>query len=402
MIKIITPSTGTPYTIGDVIKSSFGFFRKENSLLYFVDQVKRYLNANNIIAVNSGTSAFYALLLLFKKISDKNRTDVILPAYTAPSLTLPIRKAGLNPKLIDTDSTTFNIDLNKLLNSIDEKTLAVIIVHMFGIPTDFKKIMDQLKSSQVFLVEDAASSFGSKIYGKQTGTIADFGFFSFNRGKNVSNFTGGLIYIRDKELLNKTMEIIDENFSSFSAKQILSILLKIYGLSLAVRPVTYTMLQKLIEKYKYTSLHTDFDSFKYNTVQSSLGESVAKRYNHIAHLRWRNGKMLYNGLKDNKNLTVPKIPADCYVAYNQFPILVNNKDSKYKIESILLDCGIETTFLYEKPIHHFYPELSPDKDNEPFPNSLYLAEHLILLPTHPQISTAKIQNMIDVVNSYAK
>lgn len=87
--------------------------------------------------VNSGTTALFILLELFKKIrTSPKRNEIILPAYTAPVLLLPIRAAGLNAVLVDVDLTTFNMDVHKILNAVTPQTLAIMPVHMFGLPMD--------------------------------------------------------------------------------------------------------------------------------------------------------------------------------------------------------------------------------------------------------------------------
>lgn len=399
-MTIITPSAGIPYFPMDIIKSATGIFRTENAVRSFERKIENFFKSTNFIATNSGTTAFYIILLLLKKFSTPDRTEVILPAYTAPSLILPIKKAGLKPKLVDINLKTFNMDIYKAVESVSSKTLAVLIVHMFGIPVDFKPIQESMEKRNIHIIEDAASSMGSKIYGKYTGTITEFGFFSLNRGKNTSNLSGGLIFLKDREKFKAAKNLIN-SLPSVSAFQKINIFTRICGLSLAVRPFTYTFLNPLISKYKYTTLHKDFDIYQYNSIQSSLGEEVVKRYNTIFRLRKRNGTLLYRGLKSNKNLILPTLPPDSETVFNQFPVVVKNRQKKKNIASKLLEAGIESTFLYEKPIHHFYPELSPDKNKEPFPDSVFLAERLLLLPTHPQISTRKIHTIVEVVNKYA-
>ena len=399
-MTVITPSAGIPYFPPDIIKSATGIFRTKRAINIFERKIENFFGTKYFIATNSGTAAFYIILLFLKSISPSDKKEVILPAYTAPSLILPIKRAGLEPKLADIHPETFNMDIQKVLESITKKTLSVLVVHMFGIPVDFKHVQESIKKKDVYVIEDAASSMGSKIYGKYTGTIAEIGFFSLNRGKNTSNLTGGLIYLRNKENLKRVKKLAGD-LPSISSLQKINTFAKICGLSLAVRPFFYTVLNPLISKYKYTTLHKDFDAYQYNSVQSALGEEVLKRYKIIFKLRKRNGDMLYKGLKNNSNLVLPTLPHNAEVVFNQFPIVVKNKKNKEIIFRKLLEVGIETTFLYEKPLHHFYPELSPDRKKEPFPYSLFLAERLLLLPTHPQISTQKIRTIIEIVNEYA-
>jgi dTDP-4-amino-4,6-dideoxygalactose transaminase len=104
------------------------------------------LGVKYCFTANSGTTAFYIILNALKKLSDKK--EVLLPAYTAPSLILPIRKAGLNYRLVDISLDTFNMDVAKTLASIST-IHGRSFVHMFGIPMNIKSN----RSKGVFIIE---------------------------------------------------------------------------------------------------------------------------------------------------------------------------------------------------------------------------------------------------------
>ena len=93
MLKRKIPSAGTPVQLSDLFIAIKGAFGKEAPLLERI--IEKLLNIKHCLLVNSGTTAFYVILRTIKKFSDKN--EVILPAYTAPSLILSIKKAGLKP-----------------------------------------------------------------------------------------------------------------------------------------------------------------------------------------------------------------------------------------------------------------------------------------------------------------
>jgi len=101
------------------------------SLTLFAETLTLAMPAKNVLLTNSGISAFYIILKALKNIS--GRSEVILPAYTAGSLIVAIRKAGLKPILCDISLEDFNLNENYLADTISSKTLAVVGVHMFGI-----------------------------------------------------------------------------------------------------------------------------------------------------------------------------------------------------------------------------------------------------------------------------
>lgn len=395
LIKI--PTAGTPYTLSDVIQANIGLVRSNRVLTNFADILKRYLQVENLALVNSGTTANYLLYKLLLEIRQRpEQVEVILPAYTAPSLLLPINAAGLKAVLVDIDPTNFNIDIQKIPAAISDRTLAVMPVHMFGLPCPVKPILKLTENSDIFILEDGASALGTTIHSQHIGTSAPFGFYSLNRGKNVSTLAGGIIVWKNSEYSEIITNLISElPVLSFYAQTIL--LMKFFGLSLAVRPLTYTLLAKILTKFKYTTLHTHFDSFQYTTMQAALGINLWKRINYLDQKRIENGRLLIEVFKDKPGFTLPAIPDNSEVAFNQFPIIVEDLNKRQLIIAKLLEKGIETTTLYDHPLHHIFPELNME-GCDPYPHATYLAEHLLLIPTHAQIDSkilAKVRNVIE-------
>jgi len=394
------PTAGTPYTLSDVIQAKIGLVRTERTLTHFTDILKRYLQVENMALVNSGTTANYILYKLLLAIRKRPEQDeVILPAYTAPSLLLPINAVGLKAVLVDIDPTTCNMDIQKIADAVSDRTLAIMPVHMFGLPCAVEPILNLTENSDIFVIEDAASALGTTIHGKYIGTIAPFGFYSLNRGKNVSTFAGGIIVWKNGEYTEIINNLIGELPAlSFYAQT--TLFMKFFGLSLAVRPLIYTLLAKILTKFKYTTLHTHFDSFQYTTMQAALGTNIWKRITKLTQRRIQNGVELHQIFSGRSGYRIANIPADSQVAFNQFPVIVDNLNKRELIINHLLEQGIETTTLYDHPLHHIFPDLNPSA-GDPFPNATYLAEHLLLIPPHAQIRSKHIEIVRKVIDSVA-
>jgi len=392
------PTAGTPYNFAEIARATLGLFESDNVQTNFCQTLKKYFDVENLALVNSGTTALFILLELFKKIrSSEKRDEIILPAYTAPVLLLPIRAAGLKAVLVDIDPITFNMDIHKILNAVTSQTLAIMPVHMFGLPMDVAPIVESVAGQNIFIIEDAASSLGSTIGGHQTGSIAPFGFYSLNRGKNVSTLAGGIIVWQDQRYSPIIKELVAELPPVGRIAEFL-MWLNFLGLSIAINPLCYTLLLPFIAKFKYTTLHTHFDSFAYTNMQAALGNLLWKRIDQLTQRRIENGKALMQIFAGKSNYTIPTILPNSQAAFNQFPIIVHDLNQRQRLQKKLLKVGIETTFLYEKPLHKFFPELNPfTYDN--FPQATYLAEHLLLIPTHAQIGSAILQKINTVVEA---
>ena len=97
---------------------------------------------------DSGTSALYLLLKYLKSTSKK--TDVIIPAYTCPSIVAAVRKVGLNPVLCDLNIFDFSLKLEDFSIKVCDNTLAVLQVELFGILPDNRKLIDQIKNNHIY------------------------------------------------------------------------------------------------------------------------------------------------------------------------------------------------------------------------------------------------------------
>ncbi len=399
LMKLIYPSAGTPLRLIDIVKGFKGLF-SDNAP--FENILADFFKTKHCFLVNSGTTALYLILKILKKNSNKN--VIVMPAYTAPSLILPIKKAGLKYKLVDISLDDFNMDKQQLLKAINKDTLAVLVVHMFGIPFNIEGLTELAEREGFHIIEDAASAMGTKLKnGPYVGTFSNIGFYSFNRGKNFSTTSGGLIVTSDKKLSNIFFQEI-KNLPELSIKGKANLLIKTIGLSLAVRPWFYTFFKPFLSGFKYTTLHQDFNSFCYTGFQKALGNSTFERAKDIFDKRVANGLFLRDSLRDIDGLRLPVVSDKWEVAFNQFPFIVEEEFKRDKILEAILNTGIEATTLYDKPIHKVYHDYeiidrdSKDKKGpDTYPKSTYLSKRLILIPTHPLITRKNLQKVVDSI-----
>jgi perosamine synthetase len=388
------PSVGTPVGSQDILN---GLLSK-NALGKFARTIAQHMERKHALLANSGTTAFFLILKALQRLSGKK--VVILPAYTAPSLVLPIKKAGLVPRLCDIDLKTFNMNLKALPTIVNDDTMAVTIVHMFGLPQWFESPQQEkelCKSS--FIIEDLASAHGSTLYGRRVGSFGDVSFVSFNRGKNFSTLSGGAVGTDREDIYKLVMEEGKKYLRepAFMAK--LGIVLKAIALSLAVRPWFYTMFRNFIAQFKYQGLHYDFSIHAYTRFQAGMGASAFKKARFIFERRFENGLYLHRALSGINGVTIPAIPDGSLPVFNQFPLLVDDPSKRDVIFRALLLSGIEATILYPQPIHEIY-DLGYNHKNDPFPNATYLSRRIILIPIHPFVQKRHLRKAVDTILMY--
>ncbi|MCK5693346.1 MAG: DegT/DnrJ/EryC1/StrS family aminotransferase, partial [Bacteroidales bacterium] len=107
------------------------------------------------------------------------------------------------PVFADTDQETFLIDPNKIEEKINERTKAILPVHIFGLPADMNRIMAIAKQHNLFVVEDACQAWLAEYGDKKVGTIGDLGCFSFQNSKNLPSGEGGAITGNDDALMDR-------------------------------------------------------------------------------------------------------------------------------------------------------------------------------------------------------
>lgn len=397
MTLIKMPTAGTPYRFSDLFFAKLGLFKGEEVFDEFTTILKHYFQVDYLGLVNSGTTANFVIYNVLKEMRrNKTQNEVILPAYTAPSLLLPIEAAQLKPVLVDIDPDTFNLSVEKVQEKLSEKTLAIMPVHMFGLPCEVEAFLTMTAKTDIFVLEDGASALGTTINDRHIGTLAPFGFYSLNRGKNVSTLAGGIITWQDTGLTELFRKYIAA-LPTLSQRAKWLMFLRFCGLSLAVRPFPYTVLNPFITKFKYTTLHTHFDTFQYTPMQAELGINLWKRIGLLDRKRVENGKRLIEIFQNQSGFHIPNIPTGARVAFNQFPVIVDDLEKRSQIIRQLSSEGIETSTLYDHPLHHIFPELNTE-GADPNPNATYLAEHLLLIPPHAQINAriiTKVQKVIE-------
>lgn len=353
-----------------------------------------YVGAKRTFLVGSGTSALYIILKALTKFSEK--TEVILPAYTVPTLTLAIQRAGLKTRLCDINIDTFNMDTERLTDTISKNTLVVMPVHMFGFPMDIKPVKELSKYQGTFVIEDAAQAPGAEIAGKRVGGLAEVGLFSMCKGKIISTFRGGVITSNDPEMsgaIAEEIKLIKEPGSLFDLRLFITLLL----MSGAVRPGVYGNLYPLIVPFKSTKVHTHFEPGLATPFAARLGLVQLGALDDEIKRRMENGTALYQGLSGIGGVRLPKIIEGGVPSFNHLPIMVEKKGKIDEIISKLFKRGIDTARMYMRPIHFIY-DLGYERSPDPFPNATKLAERLLVIPTHPGVTKKDIAVIIETIS----
>lgn len=126
--------------------------------------------------------------------------EVIVPAFTIISPVQSLVRAGATPVLVDSDPQTWNMDVSQVEKRINEKTRAILVVHIYGLPVDMDPILELAKKHHLKIIEDAAEMHGQTYKGRKCGSFGDLSIFSFYPNKHVTTGEGGMIVCNDETL----------------------------------------------------------------------------------------------------------------------------------------------------------------------------------------------------------
>ncbi len=161
--------------------------------------------ASHAVGCADGTTA---LVMALAALDIGPGDEVIVPPFTFFATVGSVVRVGAKPVFVDVDPLTFNLDPAKLEAAITPRTRAVIPVHLFGQCADMDRISGIADRYGVYVIEDAAQSFGAEYKGKRCGGMGTIGCFSFYPSKNVGTLgDAGMVTTNDAALAKKLVAL---------------------------------------------------------------------------------------------------------------------------------------------------------------------------------------------------
>ena len=170
----------------------------------FEKYFQKNFKISNAIAISNWTCGIFACL---KALNIGKNDEVIVPNLTFVATLNAVLMCGANPVLCEVNQENLSLDLNDLKKNINNKTKAIIPVHLYGHCCDMKQLIKISKKKKIPIIEDAAQSIYSTYNKKLLGTIGLMGGFSFYGNKIITTGEGGIVLTKSKKLRNKIYEI---------------------------------------------------------------------------------------------------------------------------------------------------------------------------------------------------
>jgi dTDP-4-amino-4,6-dideoxygalactose transaminase len=342
-----------------------------------------YLKVERCVLGNSGRSLLSSLLEILKQGDNDERNEVLIPGYTCYSVAASVARAGLKIGTYDLDPLSLEPDLDSVTKAAGEETLAIITQHLFGRPTPVNRIQEIGRDVGAYLIEDAAQSLGGTMNGRPLGTAADFGFYSFGRGKPLPLGCGGA-------LIGKNVDILSGLDLKSKSKG--------YGslMALAVSQVMSTPSLYWIPEMLPLGLgKTIFDPNFYVAAMPHLCQRLAEKSmavlddlnthrHHIANV--------YNKAFDY-GCVIP-VPEESTPVNARFPLMAGSGPIPSKLKRL--------------GVRRMYPKSIADEENikpyltsnpVPTPGAVQIAQNLITLPTHMGITENLAKEIAQMVKT---
>lgn len=158
-----------------------------------------FYGVNYVLSTSSGSTAYLTALLSLQLPSGSR---VLLSAYNWPQLAAVPKALGYRVELVDCDEHARMSPL-RVSEALSRGINAIVVCHLFGNPSDVRKIARLASNAGVAVVEDCSQSLMASQHGRLVGTWGDIGFASLGPGKALSAGEGGLLWTNDPGLYRR-------------------------------------------------------------------------------------------------------------------------------------------------------------------------------------------------------
>ena len=177
------------------------WYIKGTEVFEFEKEFAKYCGRSYCVGTGNGLDAIY---LALRALGIGAGDEVLVPSNTYIATALAVTYTGAKPILVEPDLNTYNMSLNGLEEAINEKTKAIIPVHLYGQAAEMDVVLKVAEKYGLYVVEDCAQAHGATYKGKKVGTFGNIGCFSFYPGKNLGALgDAGAVVTNDKNLVEK-------------------------------------------------------------------------------------------------------------------------------------------------------------------------------------------------------
>ena len=209
-IPVSTPSLSAADAEAVAACVSEGWISSEGpQVREFEERFAETVGVPHAVAVANGTAA---IDLALEAIGIGPGDEVIMPSFTIVSCLNHVLRSGATPVFVDSSPDTWNIDVSQVEEAITNKTKAIIVVHIYGLPADVDLLVGLAQAHNIAVVEDSAEAHGQHLDGKTLGSFGTLSTFSFYSNKLITTGEGGMVLTHDSALADKVRSLRNLSF----------------------------------------------------------------------------------------------------------------------------------------------------------------------------------------------
>lgn len=396
------PPAASPISLTDIISGVSGIFAPKMTIKNLETSIKNHFGVKHCFLLSSGKAAISISLYALSKLYP-HRNRVIIPAFNCYSVPSSIVNAGFKVFPCDIKLNSLQFDEKSLMKVIQHShdILAIMPVHLFGIPSPISRINKYARSAGIPVIEDSAQAMGSIFNSKFLGTQSDVGIFSLSRGKAFSTGEGGVIITSRDDIASILYNKIN-SLPNLSFYKMLLLLFQNIALSLFINPELFWLPRLLpFLKLGETNYDPNFLVSRFSGLQAGIAKNWPTKLSQL--LLERSKRIQFysenlNGIKGIIQFTdrFSVHPISCI----RYPIIIMNQNDREQIIAISNKKGMGITKTYPDSIDNI-PQLKLPMPNLCI-NAHKISQSMITLPCHPLVKIKDMEEIVNIIKSVLK
>lgn len=325
----------------------------------FEEAFAAYQGGGEAVMTSSGTSALLAAVVaLGIRPGDK----VFVTPFTFIATVNALIYARAVPVFVDINPVTFNLDPHRLEEAMDEHpdAVAVMVVHLYGLPADMGRISTLARTRGMLLIEDCCQAPGAAVGGRKVGNFGDASVFSFYATKNMTTGEGGALVTADRSVAARARAFIDHGQRA---------------------------------RYRHESLGFNM---RMGEIQAAIGLCQLRRLDGWNEARRSNARF-YNDNIMSPAVRRPAAPPGFRHVYHHYTLRAERRDALIRhFQSRGVSCGVHYPLpVPDQPLYRGLTAMGSD-----CAVAREAARQVVSIPVHPALTEEELYRVAEAVNGF--
>ncbi len=334
------------------------------------ENIARYSHARHAVGCASGSDALL-LALMAAKVGAGD--EVVVPSFTFFATASCVPRVNATPVFADIDPVTFCLDPQKVAEKLNEKTRAIIVVHLFGQACDMEAFQALAREHEakygrkLYIVEDSCQAIGAEFKGVQVGNWGDASCLSFYPTKNLGGAgDGGMVVTNDDEIAQRVT------------------LLRGHGMA----PRYY---------HKEIGVNSRLDSYQAAVLNVKL--NYLEKWTRARQENAARYETLFANAGLQEQIVTPQKVGDRRHVWNQYVVRVRN-GKRDALRAYLAEKKIGSDIYYPLGLHQQECFAYLGYKPEDLPETLSAAQEVLALPIFPELTADEQTYLVETIREF--